>query len=125
MTSVIVNGDVGDEVIDHYVSVISAARSKSTFTSSKDCVIRFDERSNVTGISLGKFEIPHTRYVIDRTNNTLYISEKTSEDVFNYFGLQASTGGCTIRYLGVSIELCQNTPIIYKVDTVMVKHLFI
>lgn len=119
MASVKVNGDVRDETIDHYISVTSSARDKSTFTSSDDCVIEFDELRNVVGMQLINFEIPHTRYAIDHSNNTFYISEKISDGVFNFFGLKASTGGYTIANLAVSLELSQNTPIAYNTDSVM------
>ena len=115
-----VNGDVRAETINHYLSLTSSARDKSMFSSSNDCEISFDEIRNVTEISLINFEIPHTRYAIDTTNNTLYISEKISDGVFNFFGLQASTGGYTIGNLAVSLELSQKTPIAYNTDSVMV-----
>lgn len=114
-----VNGDVRDETIDHYISISSSARDKSTFTSSDDCEVTFDEMRNVSGISLVNFEIPHTRYAIDTTNNTFYISEKISEGVYNFFGLKAGTGGYTIGNLAVSLELSQNCPIVYNADTVL------
>ena len=114
-----VNGDVRDETTDHYISISSSARDKSTFTSSDDCEVTFDEMRNVSGISLVNFEIPHTRYAIDKTNNTLYMSEKISDGVFNFFGLKAGTGGYTIGNLAVSLELSQSCPIVYNADTVL------
>lgn len=114
-----VNGDVRDETIDHYESLTSSARDKSTFTSSNDCEIPFDELRNIVEISLVNFEIPHTRYAIDSTNNTLYISEKMSDGVYNFFGLKASTGGYTISNLAVNLELSQYTPTVYNDNTVL------
>ena len=113
-----IDGDVRNQYINIYESLTSSARDKSAFTSSNDCVIEFDEIRNVTEISLLNFEIPHTRYAIDSTNNILYFSEKISEGVYNFFGLPASTGGYTISNLAVNLELSQNTPLVYKDNTV-------
>ena len=114
-----VNGDVRDETTDHYISLSSSSRDKTTFTSSDDCEIGFDELRNVSAISLVNFEIPHTRYAIDKTNNTFYLSEKISEGVYNFFGLKAGTGGYTIGNLAVSLELSQYSPIVYNGDSVL------
>ena len=114
-----VNGDVRDETTDHYISLSSSSRDKTTFTSSDDCEIGFDELRNVSAISLVNFEIPHTRYAIDKTNNTFYLSEKISEGVYNFFGLKAGTGGYTIANLAVSLELSQYSPIVYNGDSVL------
>lgn len=119
MALVKVNGDVRDETTDHFISISSSSRDKTTFTSSDDCEIKFDEFRNVIGISIVNFEIPHTRYAIDKDNNTLYLSEKIAEGVYNFFGLKAGTGGYTISNLAVSLELSQSTPIVYTADTVM------
>ena len=114
-----VNGDVRDETTDHYISLSSSSRDKTTFTSSDDCEIGFDELRNVSAITLVNFEIPHTRYAIDKTNNTFYLSEKISEGVYNFFGLKAGTGGYTIGNLAVSLELSQYSPIVYNGDSVL------
>ena len=120
MTAVVqVNGDVRNQTTDHFISLSSSSRNKTTFTSSDDCEIGFDELRNVTGISLVNFEIPHTRYAIDKYNNTFYISEKISDGVYNFFGLKAGTGGYTISNLAVTLELSQNTPTVYNANTVM------
>lgn len=119
MTEVKVNGDVRDQTTDHFISISSSSRNKTTFTSSDDCEIVFDELRNVTGISLVNFEIPHTRYAIDKDNNTFYLSEKIAEGVYNFFGLKAGTGGYTISDLAVTLELSQNTPIVYNANSVM------
>lgn len=114
------NGDVRDELIDNYISISSAARDKTAFQSSDDCDVAFNELRNVVELSIMNVEIAHTRYAIDQSNNTLYISEKISEGVFNFFGLKASTGGYTISNLAVSLELSQNSPIAYSADAVMI-----
>lgn len=119
MATVKVNGDVREQTTDHFISISSSSRNKTTFTSSDDCEIIFDELRNVSGISLVNFEIPHTRYAIDKQNNTFYISEKISDGVYNFFGLKTGTGGYTISDLAVSLELSQNTPTVYNADTVM------
>ncbi|CAM9901930.1 unnamed protein product, partial [Pylaiella littoralis] len=108
-----------DETTDHYISLSSSSRDKTTFTSSDDCEVVFDELSNVSGISLVNFEIPHTRYAIDKTNNTFYLSEKISDGVYNFFGLKTGTGGYTIGNLAVSLELSQYSPIVYNGDSVL------
>ncbi|ACH46860.1 unknown [Feldmannia species virus] len=104
--------------IDHFVSLSSASRDKNAFTSSDDCEINFDDIVNVVGIELLNFEVPHTRYAIDDSDNTLYISEKVGDDVYNFFGLRAGTGGYTISNLAVALELSQKTPIVYNAGTV-------
>lgn len=120
MTAVVkVNGDVRNQTTDHFISLSSSSRNKTTFTSSDDCEVGFDELRNVTGISLVNFEIPHTRYAIDKYNNTFYISEKIGNGVYNFFGLKAGTGGYTISNLAVTLELSQNTPTVYNANTVL------
>lgn len=114
-----VNGDVRDETTDHYISISSSSRDKTTFTSSDDCEVVFDELRNVSAISLVNFEIPHTRYAIDKDNNAFYLSERISEGVFNFFALKAGTGGYTIANLAVTLELSQNTPIAFNGDSVL------
>lgn len=114
-----VNGDVRKPTTDHFLSLSSSSRNKTTFTSSDDCEINFDELRNVSGISLVNFEIPHTRYAIDVDNNTFYVSEKISDGVFNFFGLKAGTGGYTISNLCVALELSQDAPTVYNGDSVM------
>lgn len=114
-----VNGDVRNRTTDHYISLPSSSRNKTSFNSSDDCEIGFDELRNVTGISLVNFEIPHTRYAIDKYNNTFHISEKISDGVYNFFGLKAGTGGYTISNLAVTLELSQHTPTVYNANTVL------
>lgn len=114
-----VNGDVRDETTDHYISISSSSRDKNTFTSSDDCEVEFDELRNVSAISLVNFEIPHTRYAIDKSNNTFYLSEKIADGVYNFFALKAGTGGYTIANLAVTLELSQNTPVAYNGDSVL------
>ena len=104
-----VNGDDREEVCEHYVSLSSSTRDKHTFSSSNDCELNFDEIQNVIGLSLTNFEIPHTRYAIDESNNTLYLSEKIGESLYNFFGLKVGTGGYTVGNLAVSLELSQNS----------------
>ena len=119
MAAVKINGDIRDQTTDHFISISSSSRDKTTFTSSDDCEIVFDELRNVSGISLVNFEIPHTRYAIDKENNTFYISEKIADGVYNFFGLKAGTGGYTISDLAVSLELSQKSPTVYNADSVM------
>ena len=66
-----VDGDFREATTDHYISLSSSSRDKNMFTSSDDCEVVFNELNNVTEIGLVNFEIPHTRYAIDKTNNTI------------------------------------------------------
>lgn len=114
-----VNGDEREGTKVHYLSLSSVARDRNMFTSSDDCEIKFDEINNVIGISLMNFEIPHTRYAIDDDNNTLYLSEKIDDGVYNYFGLQVGTGGYQITDLAVSLELSQNSVTTFMTNAVL------
>jgi hypothetical protein len=114
-----VDGDFRSATTEHYISLSSSSRDKNTFTSSDDCEVIFNELNNVTELQLVNFEIPHTRYAIDKTNNTFYLSEKVSEGVYNFFGLKAGTGGYTIQNLAVTLELSQKCPTVYTAGTVL------
>jgi len=115
-----VNGDDRDSIVTTLVNVSSSDRNKAKDPSSDDCEIPLDEIRNVIGIDLLNFEIPHTRYAIDRTNNTFYISEKIAEGEYNFFGLKASTGGYTIGNLAVSLELSTLSPTPFTSGTALI-----
>lgn len=105
---------------DHYINLSSANRDKAQDPSSDDATYNIvDGIKDATSIEIINFEIPHTRYAIDSTNNTLYISEEVSPGVFNYFGLRVSTGGYYISNLAVSLELSTLAAVLYTEDSVM------
>lgn len=115
----LVNDQRGD-FTDHYVNISSANRDKEQNPSSDDVTYHLLEGINdAHSIDIENFEIPHTRYAIDSTNNTLYISEEVSPGVFNYFGLRVSTGGYFISHLANSLELSTESAISYTEDTVL------
>lgn len=109
-----VNGDDRDSIVMTYLNVSSGDRDRSKDPSSNDCELSFDDIRNALRIELLNFEIPHTRYAIDQGNNTLYISEKIADGVYNFFGFKASTGGYTISNLAVSLELSTQSPTVYS-----------
>ena len=115
----LVNDQRGD-FTDHYVNISSANRDKEQNPSSDDVTYHLLEGINdAHSIDIENFEIPHTRYAIDSTNNTLYISEEVSDGVFNFFGLRVSTGGYFISHLANSLELSTQSAISYTEDTVL------
>ena len=111
-----VDGDSSRSTINHYLSVSSGDRQQSEFSSSNDCQLDFDELRNVLSIELMNFELPHTKYAIDNSNNTLYISEQISENEYNFFGLKVGTSGYLVTDLAVSLELSQRCPIKFSTD---------
>lgn len=114
-----IDGDANRSTVNHYLSVSSGDREKSELSTSNDCEISFDEFRNVLSIELLNFELPHTKYAIDQSNNTLYISEKMSETEYNFFGLKVGTSGYLVSNLAVSIELSQRCPTKYSTDAVL------
>lgn len=111
-----VDGDSSKSTVDHYLSISSGDRQKSDISSSNDCEIQFDELQNVLSIELINFELPHTKYAIDDSNNTLYLSEKISDTEYNFFGLKVGTSGYHVTDLAVSLELSQRCPIKFSTD---------
>jgi len=115
-----VNGDERSKFVTTYLNVSSGDRDRAAYPTSNDCQLSFDKIPNVLSMDILNFEIPHTRYAIDQTNNTFYLSEKISEGNYNFFGLKASTGGYTITNLAVSLELSIQSPTVYASGTVLV-----
>ena len=99
-----------------YLNLSSSDRDKSVDHNSADAELSFDPQSNVIGMSIANFEIPHTRYAINKTNNNLYISEKWGDDEYYFYSLRASTGGYTIQDLAVSLELSTRCPVLFNGD---------
>lgn len=115
----LVNDRRGDYT-DHYINLSSANRDKAQDPTSDDATYNIvDGIKDAVSIDIVNFEIPHTRYAIDSTNNTLYLSEEVSPGIFNYFGLRVSTGGYYISNLAVSLELSTLSAILFTEDSVM------
>lgn len=108
-----------DGVHTTYLNLSSADRNKNIDPDSSDALLSFDTQSNVLGMEIKNFEIPHTRYAINKTNNNFYISEKWGEDEYYYYSLRASTGGYTIQDLAVSLELSTKCPVLFNGDNSM------
>ena len=108
-----------DGVNTTYLNLSSADRNKSVYPDSADAELSFDTQSNVIGMKIMNFEIPHTRYAIDKTNNNFYVSEKWGEDEYYYYSLRTSTGGYTIQDLAVSLELSAKCPVLFNGDNTM------
>ena len=108
-----------DGVRTTYLNLSSADRDRTVDINSSNAELSFDEVSNVIGMKIANFEIPHTRYAINSTNNNLYISERWGEDEYYYYSLRASTGGYTIQDLAVSLELSTNCPVLFNGDNMM------
>ncbi|CAM9093213.1 unnamed protein product, partial [Ectocarpus sp. 12 AP-2014] len=99
-----------------YLNLSSADRNRNLFPDSADSELSFDEQSNVLGLKILNFEIPLTRYPIDKTSNNLYISEKRGEDEYYFYSLRASTGGHSIQNLAVSLTLSAKCPVMFTGD---------
>lgn len=104
---------------DHYINLSSANRDKAVDPSSDDVTYYINQGiRDALSIEVEQFEIPHTRYAITSSNNTLYISENVNGEYF-FFGLMAGTGGYTISELAVSMELSTLSPTAYIADSVL------
>lgn len=114
-----INGDSRPTTVNHYLSISSGDRNKSTSSTPNDCEISFDELHNVLSLELMNFEIPHTRFAVSENNNTLYISEKISDTEFNFFGLKVGTSGYLVNNLAVALELSQKCPTTFASDAVL------
>lgn len=105
-----------DGVHHKYLNLSSADRNRILFPDSADSELSFDDQSNVLGLKILNFEIPHTRYAIDKTSNNLYISEKRGEDEYYFYSLRASTGGHSVQNLAVSLTLSAKCPVMFNGD---------
>ncbi|CAM9099383.1 unnamed protein product [Sphacelaria rigidula] len=105
-----------DGVHHKYLNLSSADRNKILYPDSADSELSFDSQSNVIGMKILNFEIPHTRYAIDKTTINLYISEKHGEDEHYFYSLRECTGGHSIQSLGVSLTLSSKCPVMFNGD---------
>ena len=105
-----------DGVHHKYLNLSSSDRNKTLFPDSADAEITFDDQSSVLGMKILNFEIPHTRYAIDQTCNSLYISEKWGDDDYNFYCLRASTGGYSVQNLCATLTLSSQGPKLYNGD---------
>lgn len=114
-----ITGDSRPSTVNHFLSVSSGDRNKSTSSTPNDCEITFDELHNVLSLELMNFEIPHTRFAVTAANNTLYISERMGDAEFNFFALKVATSGYLVNNLAVALELSQKCPTKYSADAVL------
>lgn len=105
-----------DGVHNRYLNLSSSDRNRTLFPDSADAELSFDDQSNVLGMRILNFEIPHTRYAIDKTTNSLYISEKRGEDDYYFYALRTSTGGYAVQGLCVALTLSSRCPIMFNGD---------
>lgn len=105
-----------DGVHHRYLNLSSADRDKTLDPDSADAELTFDSQSNVIGMKILNFEIPHTRYAIDRTTNNLYISEKRGEDEYYFYSLRVSPGAHSVQNLCVSLTLSSKCPVVFNGD---------
>lgn len=108
-----------DGVHVRYLNLSSADRNKRLFPNSADTELSFDDQSNVLGMRILNFEMPHTRYAIDKTTSSLYISEKWGEDEYHFYSLRVSTGGYSVQSLSSAMELSCKCPVLFNGDRAM------
>ena len=108
-----------DGVHHRYLNISSSDRDKTLFPDSSNAEISFDDQTNVIGMKILNFEIPHTRYAIDKSTSNLYISEKWGEDEYHFYSLRACTGGHSVQNLGVSLSLSSKCPVMFNGDRTM------
>ena len=104
---------------DHFLNLSSANRDKAIDPSSNDVTytIPIGIKDSLS-IEVEQFEIPHTRYAVNATNNTIYISEFVN-GVYNFFALKAGTGGYTITNLAIALELSTASPCAFTENAVL------
>lgn len=105
-----------DGVHHKYLNLSSADRDKTLYPDSADAELAFDDQSNVIGMKILNFEIPHTRYAIDSTTNNLYISEKRGEDEYYFYSLRVSPGAHSIQNLCSALTLSSKCPVMFNGD---------
>ncbi|CAN0489787.1 unnamed protein product [Ectocarpus sp. 12 AP-2014] len=105
-----------DGVHRKYLNLSSADRDKTLYPDSADAELAFDDQSNVIGMKILNFEIPHTRYAIDSTTNNFYISEKRGEDEYYFYSWRVSPGAHSIQNLCVALTLSSKCPVMFNGD---------
>ena len=115
----LLQNDQRGETTDHYVNLSSANRDKAVDPSSNDVTYFLNHGiKDALSVHVEQFEIPHTRYAINPTNNTLYISEFVNGSWF-FFALKAGTGGYTISNLAIAFELSTSSPCAFTEGSVL------
>jgi len=105
-----------DGVHHKYLNLSSANRDKTLYPDSADAELTFDDQSNVIGMKILNFEIPHTRYAIDSTTNNFYISEKRGEDEYYFYSLRVSPGAHSVQNLCSALTLSAKCPVMFNGD---------
>ena len=105
-----------DDVQYKYLNLSSAMRDKNVDPESSDAELSFDTQSNVIGMKIVNFEIPHTRYAIEKSTSNLYISEKRAEDDYHFYSLRTSSGGHSVQTLCQSLSLSSECPVMFNSD---------
>ena len=107
------------QTTDHFLNLSSANRDKTVDPSSSDVTYLLNQGiKDALSVEVEQFEIPHTRYAINATNNTLYISEFVN-GAYNFFALKAGTGGYTISNLVIALELSTASPCAFTENAVL------
>ena len=105
-----------DGVHHKYLNLSSSDRDKTLYPQSSDAELSFDDQSNVIGVKIINFEVPHTRYAIDKNTNNFYISEKRGENEYHFYSLRTCTGGHSVQNLGISLTLSSKCPVLFNGD---------
>jgi len=105
-----------DGVHHQYLNLSSSDRDKTLFPDSADTELSFDDQSNVIGMKILNFEIPHTRYAIDKKTNNFYLSEKRGDDEYYFYSLRVSTGGYSVQNACASLSLSSQCPVMFNGD---------
>ena len=107
------------QTTEHFLNLSSANRDKAIDPSSNDVtyIIPIGIKDSLS-IEVEQFEIPHTRYAINSSNNTMYISEFVN-GVYNFFALKAGTGGYTVTNLAIALELSTASPCAFTENAVL------
>jgi len=111
--------DQRGETTNHFLNLSSANRDKAMDPSSNDVTYQLPLGiKDALSINVEQFEIPHTRYAVNATNNTLYLSELV-DGTWYFFALKAGTGGYTISNLAIALELSTQSPCAFTPGAVL------
>jgi hypothetical protein len=100
-----------------FVNLSSAGRDRRTYPDSSDCILHFEPIHGVKSISIRNFEVPHTREAVDETNNTLYLSENTSGDVYNFYSFSVAHGPYTANELASAMTIASSGAYCHNSDS--------